>query len=159
MPVKPIGFDETDDEYVARLEAEIARLDSALAATPASGDFSVLPGEDGNFALDQLQSAINDIDISAYNAAKWRIQKAITVLRAVVASPQTEWQPVETAPHEQRVLLGWWYDGLWISEVAEFSHGWRKGAISNMSHHGQATHWMPLPASPVSRPMQRGGEQ
>jgi hypothetical protein len=28
--IEPIGFDETDDEYTARLEAEIVRLTSAL---------------------------------------------------------------------------------------------------------------------------------
>lgn len=33
--IEPIGFDETDDEYVARLEAQIARLIVGPAATPA----------------------------------------------------------------------------------------------------------------------------
>lgn len=58
------------------------------------------------------------------------------------------WRDISSAPHEQRVLLGWWYDGCWIVEAGLASHGWRTPAISNMSLHGQATHWRPLPAPP-----------
>jgi hypothetical protein len=66
-----------------------------------------------------------------------------------------EWQPIETAPHGETVLLGYWTnDGLgnrdWNADVGMASWGWRRGSISNMSYHGQATHWMPLPPAPVS---------
>ncbi len=54
-----------------------------------AGDiFNVLPDEDGEFALAHLQRAMDDIDISAYGAAKWRIGKAIAVLRAVLFAPR-----------------------------------------------------------------------
>jgi hypothetical protein len=59
------------------------------------------------------------------------------------------WQDVETAPHETRVLLGWIYDGAWFSETGMASHGWSRNGVSNMSRHGQATHWRPLPDGPV----------
>ena len=64
-----------------------------------------------------------------------------------------KWEPIETAPRGEEVLLGWWEsDGLgggrWTAEVACASHGWRRGSISNMSKHGRATHWMPLPPPP-----------
>lgn len=63
------------------------------------------------------------------------------------------WQPIETAERGEEVLLGWWQDdGIggkdWQIEVGRASWGWRKGSISNMSQHGQATHWMPLPPPP-----------
>jgi hypothetical protein len=60
-----------------------------------------------------------------------------------------DWQPIETAPHEQKVLVGWWYNGEWMSEATMASHGWRRNGISTMSWHGQATHWQPLPAPPT----------
>lgn len=61
-----------------------------------------------------------------------------------------EWQPIETAPHNEAVLLGWWQDnGIgnydWQVVLGAASHGWRRGTISNMSYHSFATHWMPLP--------------
>lgn len=58
------------------------------------------------------------------------------------------WQDIETAPHETRVLLGWVYDGAWFCETGLASHGWRRNGISNMSRHGQATHWRPIPEGP-----------
>jgi hypothetical protein len=59
-----------------------------------------------------------------------------------------EWRLVETAPHATWVLLGWWDEGEWNSATGFASHGWRRGGISTMSRHGQATHWMPLPLGP-----------
>jgi hypothetical protein len=63
--------------------------------------------------------------------------------------PQDAWQDISTAPHETRVLLGWWRDGVWLCETGMASHGWSRNGISNMSLHGQATHWQPLPSPPV----------
>lgn len=63
------------------------------------------------------------------------------------------WRPIETAEHDEEVLLGWWQNtGLggkdWITDVGKASYGWRRGSISNMSLHGSATHWQPLPSPP-----------
>jgi hypothetical protein len=59
-----------------------------------------------------------------------------------------KWQSIETAPHDEYILLGWWDDGVWNSTTGRASHGWRRGSISTMSRHGQATHWMALPPPP-----------
>lgn len=69
-----------------------------------------------------------------------------------------DWQPIETAPLGQEVLLGWWDDdGLggsnWAAEVGCASFGWRRGSISNMSQHPHATHWQP-----IIPPSKGGGE-
>jgi hypothetical protein len=64
---------------------------------------------------------------------------------------EREWQPIETAPHEVNVLLAWvdsTFPEQWKMEAGMASWGWRRDGISNMSEHGQATHWMPLPAPP-----------
>lgn len=62
------------------------------------------------------------------------------------------WQPVETAPHETNILLGYWKDWPkreWVTEVGWYSRGQRfKNGHSNYSRHGYATHWMPLPDPP-----------
>ena len=83
--------------------------------------------------------------------------------------PMSEWQPIETAPHEVLVLL--YSPAAWPSE-AKFEVGFAStgkewpapdgGRYSNRfirnhlpavafhrSHHGYATHWMPLPKPPV----------
>lgn len=62
-----------------------------------------------------------------------------------------DWMPVETAPHEVNVLLAWpdrTFSGGWMIEAGMASWGWRRDGVSNMSEHGQATHWMRLPAPP-----------
>ncbi len=64
----------------------------------------------------------------------------------------SEWQTIETAPHEEQVLLGWWYTPPWKDqpprwecETGEASRGWTRNGVSTMSRHGSATHWQPLP--------------
>lgn len=65
-----------------------------------------------------------------------------------------EWQDIETAPHGVRVLLGWrdWRDHAWCMEVGPASFGWRTKEVSNLSRHGSATHWKPLPSPPDEAP-------
>lgn len=60
-----------------------------------------------------------------------------------------EWRPIETAPHETLVVLGWFEDGVWKQDLGLASAGqrWPTGA-SNMWWHGSATHWLPLPPAP-----------
>jgi hypothetical protein len=65
---------------------------------------------------------------------------------------QCAWQPIETAPHETDVILGWWYippwkDSVpnWETELGWATRGWAINGISTRSAHGSATHWMPLP--------------
>jgi len=68
-------------------------------------------------------------------------------LRAELQARQ--WMPIETAPHDQEVLLGWTeWDGAWRAEVGMASWGWRTDRVSNISRHGRATHWQTLPPAP-----------
>jgi len=61
-----------------------------------------------------------------------------------------KWQPIETAPHDEVVLLYWEdWSGAKYMEAAQASHGQTfPNGYSNVSRHGSATHWMPLPAAP-----------
>lgn len=77
-----------------------------------------------------------------------------SVMRAALEAALAEmWQDIEGAPHNQLVILGWndWRDGHWISDVGYASMGTRTDAGSSISHHGSATHWMPLPPPPMGR--------
>lgn len=68
-----------------------------------------------------------------------------------------QWRPIETAPDDQEVLLGWTeWDGAWKAEVGMASWGWRTDRVSNVSRHGRATHWMPLPAPPADAQRTKG---
>lgn len=65
-----------------------------------------------------------------------------------------QWQPIEEAPHNTDVLL--------FSPAAGFSPpemevwkafwGWRNDVANNLTRHGTATHFMPLPAPPEDTP-------
>lgn len=69
--------------------------------------------------------------------------------KSALASSQAgkcEWQPIETAPKDAEVLLGWW--STWPSlawQVAAGLAGSKKGGWI----HGHATHWQPLPPRPT----------
>lgn len=63
----------------------------------------------------------------------------------------TEWLPIETAPHNEQVLLYCPERGIANHERIELgyaSHGRRVGETSSVSAHSWATHWMPLPEPP-----------
>jgi hypothetical protein len=65
---------------------------------------------------------------------------------------QCAWQPIETAPHAKRVLLGWrdWRDHQWCVEVGPATSGQRfDNGYSSLSQHGSATHWQPIPEGPA----------
>ena len=74
-------------------------------------------------------------------------------IAALRASPETGWQPIETAPKDGWVACGYWYaEGCWV---------WGRGCYRFDEHHpegyfimdggGKPTHWMLLPA-PVEVP-------
>lgn len=73
-------------------------------------------------------------------------------LRAAIAALDKArgWQPIETAPHEELLVLGWYEGSIWKQEIALASAGqrWDNG-YSNRWFHGRATHWMPLPQPPA----------
>ena len=68
-----------------------------------------------------------------------------------------EWQPIETAPREGVILLGYapfWrmegtrrvYEGRWNEEQQTFT------SVNGFLIHDAATHWMPLPSPPEPQP-------
>ncbi len=59
-----------------------------------------------------------------------------------------EWQPIETAPKDKRVLL---FDGDWVSAGAYTDYdnfGWVMDSDEGPHSGPGPTHWMPLPAPP-----------
>lgn len=77
------------------------------------------------------------------------LDRAATALRL---SAGGGWRSIESAPHGVNVLLAYWDEALggWHMEAGMASWGWRRDGVSNMSAHGQATHWQPLPLPPAS---------
>ena len=63
-----------------------------------------------------------------------------------------QWQPIETAPLDNPLQLGWWEsypEKKWVQEVESAGHSNDKGpGMSNAWLHGRATHWQPLPEPP-----------
>lgn len=70
---------------------------------------------------------------------------------ALTAALGAMWRPISEAEPNRTYLLGWrdWRDDRWCMEVAPAVHGQRyETGYSNVSHHGSATHFMPLPSPP-----------
>lgn len=82
-------------------------------------------------------------------------QLAALLLQA--AGPvEQQWQPIETAPPDTTLLLAWRSlpSGNWQYEAAFAMHSntMPKGSgLSNAYAHGSATHWRPLPETPVEQ--------
>lgn len=68
----------------------------------------------------------------------------------IEAYQRQQWRPIDTAPHETLVALGWRDEsGVFKQEIALASAGKRyPGGASDMWWHGRATHWLPLPPPP-----------
>lgn len=76
------------------------------------------------------------------------LERENDALRAELQARQ--WQPIETAPHETLVVLGWHDEnGVFKQEIGLASAGTRyPGGASDMWWHGSATHWMSLVPAP-----------
>ncbi len=127
--------------------SELRRLAEAAESTKAHFHSGIDANQWGQAGLDALM-AINQFGLAANPACILALLDEIEQLKR-----ERKWRSVDSAPHEEAVLLGWWQeDGHggrnWETEVRAYSFGWRRGSISNMSRHGQATHWMPLPKAP-----------
>lgn len=92
---------------------------------------------------------------SKYMRTLW---KAEVLIREVLAHRKAEaWQPIETAPHETLVVLGWYEGDVWKQEIALASAGTRyPNGYSDRWQHGRASHWRPLP-DPSTTPEAEGG--
>lgn len=94
----------------------------------------------------------------AYHACRVR---AIAVRLRAHPEGVTEWQPIETAPKDGTSILG--YDGLGIAIMEWWEpdqEALDDGATASWCSHSNTeeefieapTHWMPLPASPNTKP-------
>lgn len=104
---------------------------------------------------EEIAQALNDAGVTDYADVPLRydLEIARVIERAAVEAYQRQqWLPIETAPHNEEVLLGWRdWDGAWMSEVSMASWGWRNEHVSCISKHGRATNWMPLPPAPETQ--------
>lgn len=57
----------------------------------------------------------------------------------------TEWQPIETAPKDGRIL-GW--NGFEVESLEKFDDVWGQVSDSGRITASRPTHWMPLPKPP-----------
>ena len=95
-----------------------------------------------------------DLGIGLFQHGDDQISRAAGLLanmaREVLAHRKSEaWQPIETAPHEDLLVLGWYEGDVWKQEIALASAGTHyQNVYSDHWAHGRATHWMPLPAAP-----------
>lgn len=78
------------------------------------------------------------------------------IASALAQNAPEKWQPIETAPHNENVLLFWVNSltGKGEYEVNFASGGEVRGSYSSRWYHGSATHWRPLPPAPAPQ----GGE-
>ncbi len=67
-------------------------------------------------------------------------------LTGIPVPTQSPWMDIETAPKDVELLLGWWRSGL--ERKWEYASG-LAGSTKGGWLHGQATHWMPIPAPPT----------
>lgn len=84
------------------------------------------------------------------------IQARMEAYAAAKVREAQRWHPIDSAPHETLVVLGWYDENeVFKQEIALASAGRRyPGGASDMWWHGRATHWMPLPAPPLPGPVE-----
>lgn len=60
------------------------------------------------------------------------------------------WQPISTAPLNENLILSWYEDWPYPRWVIEVNFAGRDNKPGCGYLHSYATHWMPLPAPPVT---------
>lgn len=104
--------------------------------------------------MNQIEKALSDY-LGEMCGMRLKPHALTGLAKAAIAAmqPAPQWQRIESAPPppNTRVLLAWrdWRDGKWLIEAAPYETGERVGPYSNVSRHGSATHWMPLPTPPA----------
>lgn len=118
----------------------LARAALSAAETQASGQ---APSAAMSDEIEGLRA-----HVALLKAALAQAERENDELRAELQARQ--WQPIETAPHETLVVLGWHDEnGVFKQEIGLASAGTRyPGGASDMWWHGRATQWMPLPPAP-----------
>ncbi|HYC01590.1 MAG TPA: DUF551 domain-containing protein [Candidatus Limnocylindrales bacterium] len=100
---------------------------------------------------EQQQWATSEIDglkrqLREHVETRIELHRKLTEAQGRSGEPTGEWRDIDEAPSNVKVILY----GPYGIECGYASHGWPRNSqgISNMSYHGSATHWMPLPEPP-----------
>lgn len=66
------------------------------------------------------------------------------------AADAAAWRPIESAPKNEKVLLGWYNpDGKWCMSFDMAVYDWKCGDYaSGEGKHSKATHWQTFPVGP-----------
>ena len=101
-------------------------------------------------ALEEITAYLGSDDAYWPQGEMEKVHKLVEAIRAALEAQQ--WQPIETAPENELVLLYCPETGCVSNkervELDYASQGWRNEVANNMSYHSWATHWMPLPKPP-----------
>jgi hypothetical protein len=106
-------------------------------------------------AVDEMTAEIERLTVNGIHTCNSACQRPLCVAQREIAEIRAQlaqrWEPIDTAPYNLAVLLGWhhWRDGKWLTTVGTAVTGERlDNGYSNVSYHGSATHWQPLPDPP-----------
>ncbi|HZH10601.1 MAG TPA: DUF551 domain-containing protein [Microvirga sp.] len=103
------------------------------------------------------------------------IRTEINTIIAALSTPGGEWKPIETAPKDGTKVLAVmpggfksvvWYDAQFAYEYndekgeSDYRGAWTDGTVASFAYEEltelNPTHWMPLPASPLSKENEHG---
>jgi hypothetical protein len=138
------GAFKPNAEAQRRIDAARAALDSPVAVSD----------EDIEKMLTELHNIAMDYDSEEYGLPMHHegyVQKMIAAARALsrTAPGVAEgWQPIETAPKDGTVVLGWdptWYD---IATPIRWNEKRQRWDFFHVSHQTFASHWRPMLAAP-----------
>jgi hypothetical protein len=135
-PCAPVGVLQAEMLEILKLARK------GLTTPPTPGLIEAAEG----VSTEELGKMLDDFEhgLVGFNETLFSLAREALANRKASA-----WQGIESAPHGVLVLVGWNDTmGVWNAETAYASQGWRRGGVSTMSRHGQATHWMPLPPAP-----------
>lgn len=65
--------------------------------------------------------------------------------------PSQQWQPIETAPEDENVIVCWQAKG-WLGEAKKHPGGWLWAQVDPSDYHADyiyPEYWQPLPAPPM----------
>jgi hypothetical protein len=107
---------------------------------------------------DQFDAMKDEIKRLKKSVEDWHDRAMLAELREEKIRAENEalkeWRPIDTAPQDGSLLLvGWWRtwpEVKWECEV-NAAGNLDTGQPGTCWAHGQATHWLPLPAPPALR--------
>lgn len=138
---------DAKDKRIAELESMVVSIrEQALEVTSNL----IQRAEAAEAALKSMQH--RTIGLQTFGAAE-SLSRSTGTEDAGVRTLVDEWRPIETAPMDQEVLLGAYYNsGIWDQAIGQW-HAWNK----RWPPLGQSfpTHWRPLPAAPVPNATRR----